>query len=58
MNKLKDINILNKRVLIRVDYNIPILKGEIKNLFRLKSSIDTINYCLSQNCSIVLMTHL
>ena len=58
MINIKNLNIINKRVLIRVDYNIPIIKSKIINDFRLKSSFETINYCLSQNCSIVLMSHL
>ena len=58
MINIKNLKIRNKRVLIRVDYNIPIIKSKIINDFRLKSSFETINYCLSQNCSIVLMSHL
>ena len=58
MKKIKEIDIRNKKVLIRVDYNIPLIDGEIKNTFRLDSTVDTINYCLSQNCSIILMTHI
>jgi len=55
---LKDIDIRNKRVLIRVDFNVPIENESIKDTFRLDASVDTINYCLSQNASIVLMSHL
>ena len=58
MKKISEINISNKKVLIRVDYNVPISNGTIQNTFRLVSSIDTINYCLSKNCSVILMTHL
>jgi 3-phosphoglycerate kinase len=58
MNKITDINIKNKKVLIRVDFNVPIENSVIKNHFRINSSLKTINYCLSQNASIVLMSHL
>ena len=58
MNKITDINIKNKKVLIRVDFNVPIENSAIKNHFRIDSSLKTINYCLSQNASIVLMSHL
>ena len=58
MNKITDINIKNKKVLIRVDFNVPIENSVIKNHFRIDSSLKTINYCLSQNASIVLMSHL
>ena len=52
MKKLKEIDIRNKKVLIRVDYNIPLIDGKIKNNFRLESTFNTINYCLTQNASI------
>lgn len=58
MKKIIDINIKNKKVLIRVDFNIPIENGVIKNHFRIDSSLETIKYCLSQNASVVLMSHL
>jgi 3-phosphoglycerate kinase len=58
MNKITDIDIKNKKVLIRVDFNVPIENSEIKNYFRINSSLETIKYCLSQNSSIILMSHL
>lgn len=58
MKTLKDIKINNKRVLIRVDYNVPIENDIVKDTFRLDASVDTINYCLSQNASIIIMSHL
>ena len=51
-------NIKNKKVLIRVDFNIPIINSEIQNDFRLKAAKPTIDFCLNQNCSIILMSHL
>ena len=47
MKTLKDINITNKTVLIRVDYNVPIEEEVVKDTFRLDASVATINYCLS-----------
>ena len=44
MKYINEINIKNKKVLIRVDYNIPIEDGKILNDFRLRKSIETINY--------------
>ena len=46
MKHLKDLNIKNKTLLIRFDYNVPIEDNKILNDFRIKSSFDTINYCL------------
>ena len=58
MNNISDIDIKNKQVLIRVDYNVPIEEGIVKNNFRITQSIKTIEYCLEQGSSIVLMSHL
>tara|TARA_Y100000590_G_scaffold455961_1_gene605572 strand:+ start:692 stop:1870 length:1179 start_codon:yes stop_codon:yes gene_type:complete len=58
MRTITDINIRNKKVLIRVDYNIPLINGKIIDDYRIKASFKTIQYCLSQNCSIVIMSHL
>jgi len=55
---IEDINISDKKVLIRVDYNVPIENGQILDDFRIKKSLKTINYCLDQGASIILMSHL
>ncbi len=47
-----------KKVLIRVDYNVPIQNGKILDLTRIESSVPTINYFLKKNMHVVLMTHL
>ena len=58
MNHIKDIDIKNKRILIRFDYNVPILDGKIVDGFRVDSSFETIDYCLKNNCKLVLISHL
>ena len=58
MSFLETANIENKKVLIRVDFNIPIVNAVIQNDFRLKATKPTIDFCLNQNCSIILMSHL
>ena len=58
MNNILDINIQSKKVLIRVDYNVPIKRGIVENNFRIIQSIKTIKYCLNQGASIILMSHL
>lgn len=58
MKTVKDIDIKNKTVLIRCDFNVPIKEGKIIDDTRIKESIDTINYCLNENCKIILFSHL
>lgn len=55
---IKDIDIAGKKVLLRVDYNVPMKNGEIQSDFRIQESLPTINYLLEQGCSIVVMSHL
>lgn len=61
MNKqtVKDIDIQNKRVLMRVDYNVPLNENlQITDDARIAKSLDTVKYCLSQNAKLILMSHL
>lgn len=55
---VRDIDLKGKRVLVRVDYNVPIKDGKILSDFRIQESLPTLNYLLEQGCSIVLMSHL
>ena len=57
MKFIENIDLYNKS-LIRVDYNVPLENGEVKNDFRIKQSLETIKYCLDKNASVVLMSHL
>ena len=56
--KLKDMDLENKRVLIRVDYNAPIKDGKVADDTKLKRTLPTLNYLLKQNCKLILMSHL
>lgn len=57
---LKYINeqLANKRVIVRVDYNVPIEDGKVKDDTRIVESKQTLEYLLSLNCDIILLTHL
>lgn len=58
MKTIKDMNIENKKVIIRCDFNVPIKDGKIVDDTRIKSSLPTINYCLEKNAKIILLSHL
>ena len=58
MKTLKDLNVENKKVIIRVDFNVPIKEGKIVDDTRIVGALKTINYCLEQNAKIILLSHL
>ena len=56
---IKDIEVFNKVVLVRVDYNVPMEGGEIENDLRIKASLPTIDFLLSHGAKkIILISHL
>ncbi len=59
MNKktIRDVDVKGKRVLMRVDFNVPI-KTKITDDTRIRAALPTIQYVLGQGASLVLMSHL
>ncbi len=55
---IEDIDVANKRVLVRCDFNVPLNNGVITNSKRVKESLKTINYLLANNAKVILMSHL
>ena len=61
MSKLsiRDLDLTNKRVLIRVDFNVPLSKeGQITDDTRIQSTIPTIEYALRRKAKVILAAHL
>ena len=51
--------IKGKRILMRVDFNVPIKEGKIKDTTRIQGALPSIKYCLENGAkSVVLMSHL
>lgn len=55
---IKDIQLTNKRVIIRVDFNTPIKNGIIQSNERIVAALDTIKYAIDQNAKVILLSHL
>lgn len=57
MKTIKDIDLKNKKVVIRVDYNVSMENGIIKDSSKIKKSLRSINYLLENNCRVVILSH-
>ena len=55
---LKAFDLEGKNILIRVDFNVPVVNERVVNNFRIKSSLPTISTCIESGASITLMSHL
>ncbi len=55
---IEDVSLRGKRVLVRVDFNVPIKNGVVESDKRLRESLPTLNHCLEHGASLVLMSHL
>ena len=56
---IKNLDLENKKVFIRCDFNVPMCEfGNISDDRRIRSAISTINFCLDQDCAVILASHL
>ncbi|RXH55925.1 phosphoglycerate kinase [Granulicella sibirica] len=55
---LRDLDLAHKRVLIRVDFNVPLKDGLILDDTRIVETIPTIEYCLRHKAKVILASHL
>jgi len=56
IEQIKDLN--GKKVIVRVDFNVPIKNGEVEDDFRIRAALPTINFLLEKGGKLVLVTHL
>lgn len=55
---IRDINLKDKTVLLRADYNVPVENGKISDDYRIRESLPTLEYLLKHNVKLIICSHL
>lgn len=58
LKSVRDLNVKHKKVLLGVDYNVPVSSGIVGDPLRIEASFETIRYLLSHKAAIVMVSHL
>ena len=58
LRKLQDMSIKNKRVLVRVDYNVPLKGGKVEDNARIRETLPTLKHLVGGGAKVVLVSHL
>lgn len=56
--RIEKMNLKDKTVIVRCDYNVPIYKGRILDDTKIVASLETIRYLIKNNCKIIILSHL
>lgn len=58
LKKIQDADVEGKKVLLRVDFNVAVEDGTVKEKFKIKAAEETLKYLLGMNAKVALLTHL
>jgi phosphoglycerate kinase len=58
LKRLQDLDVKGKRVLVRVDYNVPMKDGKVADDTRIRETLKTLEHLLAQDAKVVLVAHL
>ncbi|MBI4374946.1 MAG: phosphoglycerate kinase [Elusimicrobia bacterium] len=58
LRRIQDLGVKNKKILVRVDYNVPLKNGKVEDDSRIKETLPTLNHLLEGGAKLVLISHL
>jgi len=58
IKRIQEADLKNKKVLLRVDFNVAVEEGKVKESFKIAAAKETLQYLLKKNCKVAMISHL